>query len=51
MIVGLGGVVIIAWPRLTLLTSRVGGDAVIGLLAAPPAAWCWARSRNCWCGA
>lgn len=34
VIVGLGGVVIIAWPRLTLLTSGVGGDAVIGLLAA-----------------
>ncbi|MEP7241907.1 MAG: DMT family transporter, partial [Devosia sp.] len=32
--VGLVGVVIIAWPRLTLMSSGVGGDAALGVGAA-----------------
>ena len=34
VVVGLVGVVIIAWPRLTLFSSGVGGDAAIGIVAA-----------------
>ena len=34
VVVGLVGVVIIAWPRLTLFSSGVGGDAAVGIVAA-----------------
>ncbi len=34
VVVGLVGVVIIAWPRLTLFSSGVGGDAAFGIVAA-----------------
>lgn len=41
VIVGLMGVVIIAWPRLTLFSSGIGGDAAMGIMAAL-AACCFA---------
>ncbi len=34
VIVGLGGVMVIAWPRLTLISAGVGGEAALGLGAA-----------------